>query len=354
MACGIFRSIRFANGSLPKDALYRMASTVHTAAMSSRLQIHVAPTTSASLPDDTRRRARDGQALMVAGGLLLGTVGVFVEEAGQHPATTVWFRCVFGLAALLAWGAVTGRLHEVTGLRGRDVGAVTAAGGLMVGSWGLFFAAIPLCSVALSTVVFHLQPFWLLVLGVLVLRERVRPAQWAAAAVALGGLALASGLADHEVDWWTQDSNQARGVALSLAGSLLYAGAAFIAKLQGERVSSFALSTGQCAVGALALAAWPVVNGMPPFGPAWAWLAGLGALHTGLAYVLVYAGMARLATGHIALLLFVYPLTAVLVDWAVYGRALTPRQLAGVALIGGALWTLRRRDAKRRHQTATP
>jgi len=325
----------------------------HTAAMSSRLQIDIAPTAAGSIPQDTRRRARDGQALMVAGGLLLGTVGVFVEEAGQHPATTVWFRCVFGLAALLAWGAVTGRLHEITGLRARDVGSLAAAGALMVGSWGLFFAAIPLCSIALSTVVFHLQPFWLLVLGALLLRERVRPAQWAAAAVALGGLALASGLADHEVTGWTQDSNQARGVALSLAGSLLYAGAAFIAKLQGERVSSFALSSGQCAVGALALAAWPLMNGIPPFGPAWGWLAGLGALHTGLAYVLVYAGMSRLATGHIALLMFVYPLTAVLVDWVVYGRALTPQQLAGVALIGGALWTLRRPESNRRKETTS-
>ncbi|TXD79149.1 EamA family transporter, partial [Mitsuaria sp. TWR114] len=51
------------------------------------------------------RRLREGQLLMIGGGLLLGTIGVFVEEAAQDPATTVWFRCVFGLAALLLWGA---------------------------------------------------------------------------------------------------------------------------------------------------------------------------------------------------------------------------------------------------------
>jgi len=65
-------------------------------------------------------------------------------------------------------------------------------------------------------------------------------------------------------------------------------------------------------------------------------------LHTGLAYVLLYGGMARLATGRIAVLQFVYPAVAAAVDWAVYGRALSPLQLAGVALIGAALWTLRR------------
>jgi drug/metabolite transporter (DMT)-like permease len=61
----------------------------------------------------------------------------------------------------------------------------------------------------------------------------------------------------------------------------------------------------------------------------------------------MYGGMARLATAGFAVLQFVYPATAVVVDWAVYGRALDPLQLAGVALIGAALWTLRHAAAAR-------
>lgn len=281
---------------------------------------------------------------MVGAGVLLGTIGVFVEEAAQDPATTVWFRCVFGLGALLAWGAATGRLDEITRLRGRGLVAVGGAGVLMLGSWGLFFAAIPLSSIAVSTVVFHLQPFWLLAMGALFLGERVKRAQAAAVGVALAGLALASGLADHELAWWAGRGGYAAGLGLSLAGSVLYAGAALIARSEAQRVGSFALATGQCAIGALALSAWPVVHGLPGWGAAWGWLAGLGVLHTGLAYVLLYAGMARLATGRIALLQFAYPVTAVLVDWAVYGRALGALQVLGVLLIGAALWSLRRSD----------
>ena len=300
-----------------------------------------APAVPAHLP---AQRTREGQALMVGAGLLLGTIGIFVEEARQDPATTVWFRCVFGLAALLAWGAMRGRLHELAGLRGRGLAAVVGAGVLMVVNWALFFAAIPRCSIAVSTVVFHVQPFWLMAMGAWWLRERVLPAQWAAAGIALVGLALASGLADHDAGWWAGRSGYTAGLLMCLAGSLSYAGAGFIAKCEGARVGSFALSAGQCAVGALVLAPWPLLHGLPPLGPAWAWLTGLGVLHTGLAYVLLYAGMARLTTGHIALLQFVYPGTAVIVDWVVYGRALTPLQMTGVALIGAALWTLRRLD----------
>jgi len=312
--------------------------------MSSRLPLDLAQAPAGSSAGESARRTREGQAFMVASGLLLGTVGIFVEEAAQEPATTVWFRCVFGLAALLAWGALTGRWRELTRLRGRGLAAVAGAGILMIASWGLFFAAIPLCSIAVSTVVFHLQPFWLLAMGAVLLRERVTRAQWAAAGVALVGLALASGLADHDAAWWAGRSGYALGLALSFGGSVIYAGAGLIAKSEGERVGSFSLAAGQCAVGALALAPWPLAHGLPSWGAAWAWLAGIGVLHTGLAYVLVYAGMARLATGRIAVLQFVYPATAVIVDWAVYGRALSPLQVAGVVLIGSALWTLRRTE----------
>ena len=283
---------------------------------------------------------------MIGAGLLLGTIGIFVEEAGQDPATTVWFRCAFGLLALLAWGGVSGRLGELTRLRGRELAAVFAAGVLMVLNWALFFAAIPLCSIAVSTVVFHIQPFWLMAIGAWWLGERVTRGQWAAAAVALVGLALASGLADHDAAWWQQHGQQRDGYLLGLLlcviGSLSYAGAGLIAKVQGERVGSFALTSGQAAVGALVLAPWALLHGLPTSPAPWAWLAGLGLLHTGLAYVLLYAGMARLATGQIAVLQFVYPGTAVVVDWLVYGRPLTMLQVAGVGLIGSALWTLRR------------
>lgn len=314
--------------------------------MSSSLS-HVQDASLSSMPADARR-LREGQALMIGGGLLLGTIGVFVEEAAQDPATTVWFRCVFGLAALLAWGAARGQLGELLRLRGSSLAAVIAVGALTVLNWGLFFAAIPRCSIAVATVVFHVQPFWLMAMGAFWLRERVTGAQWAATGVALLGLTLATGIADDAFGATAAGSARAlpgyaAGVALCLLGSISYAAASFIAKIHAERAGSFALSAGQCVVGTLVLLPWPLMQGLPAAGPAWGWLAGLGVLHTGLAYVVLYAGMARLGTGRIAVLQFVYPGSAVVVDWLVYGRALGPAQMAGVALIGVALWSLRRR-----------
>jgi len=295
--------------------------------------------TGATTPVTAPRPPREGgAALMIAGGLLLGTIGIFVEEAGQSPGVTVWCRCLFGLLALLAWGAWRGQLGELRALRGRALAAVAGAGVLMVANWAFFFAAIPRCSIAVSTVVFHLQPFWLMAMGAWWLHERVTRTQWAAAAVALAGLA------DRPAGSWQLGSGYVQGLLLSLAGSLCYAGAGLVAKVEGARTGSYPLAAGQAAVGAVLLAPWALLHGLPAPGATatWAWLVGLGVLHTGLAYVILYAGMARLATGQIAVLQFVYPATAVVVDWLVYSRPLSPLQGLGVGLIGAALWSLRR------------
>ena len=294
-------------------------------------------------------RERSGQWLMIAGGVLLGTIGVFVEEAGQHPLVTVWFRCVFGALALVAWCLATGRGRELL-LRNqaRSRWVACATGVFMVLNWALFFAAIPRTSIAVATVIFHVQPIWVIVFGALFLREAVSVSQWIATLVALGGLVLTTGLLDGIPAGTADGGAYVAGVLMCLGGSLCYAAVTLLASRTRQAdqadqpISPFALSLWQCMVGAVLLVWAPFVFGGPQTAGAWAWLTGLGVLHTGLAYVILFAGMARLALGKVAVLQFVYPLTAVLVDWAVYGRTLSPVQLAGVALMAAALWTIRR------------
>jgi len=285
-------------------------------------------------------REREGQWLLIAGGVLLGTIGVFVEEAAQHPLVTVWFRCAFGALALLAWCLATGRGRELL-LGGRARWVACATGVLMVMNWALFFAAIPRTSIAVATVIFHIQPIWVIVFGSLFLREAVSPVQWLATLAALGGLVLTTGLLDGAAATASTGGGYMAGVLMCLGGSLCYAAVTLLANTQ-KAISPFAMALWQCLVGTVALAWAPFALGWPQPGAAWGWLLGLGVLHTGLAYVVLFAGMARLGLGRIAVLQFVYPLTAVLVDWAVYGRTLGPVQLAGVVLMAVALWAIRR------------
>lgn len=283
-----------------------------------------------------------GQWLMIAGGVLLGTVGVFVEEARQHPLVTVLFRCAFGALALLAWGLATGRMGELR-VRGRSWPVVAATGLLMVLNWALFFAAIPRTSIGVATIVFHIQPVWIMLFGTLVLREAVAPRQAVAMLAALLGLVLTTGLLGGDAAAWGPD--HVSGLLMCLAGSLCYAAVTILAKTE-KVVTPFALAWWQCAVGTVLLLWVPLVHGWPQAPSSWAWLAGLGVLHTGLAYAILFAGMARLTLGRIAVLQYVYPLTAIVLDWAVYGRALDAVQLAGVGLMAGALLVVKARQLR--------
>ena len=314
----------------------------HTIAFMQKKAVQVHPVFAAARPSN---RESTGQWLLVAGGMLLGTIGVFVEEANQHPLVTVLFRGAFGALALLAWGLATGRMNELR-LRGKGWWIACATGCLMVVNWALFFAAIPRISIAVATIVFHIQPVWIILFGALVLREAVSPRQWAATLAALCGLVLTTGLVGGAATQATWGSDYALGLLMCLGGSLCYAAVAILANAE-KTITSYALAWWQCVTGVAVLAWVPFVFGWPDSASAWAWLAGLGALHTGLAYAILFAGMARLSLGRIAVLQFVYPLTAVLVDWGVYGRTLNAVQLAGVALMAAALWTIKqpKRDA---------
>lgn len=283
-------------------------------------------------------RQSQGSLQMILAGLLLGTLGIFVTEAGQPPLLTVLLRCLFGGLALLGWGACSGKLAELR-LAGSSLLAVVLAGLLMVSNWGLFFAAIPRTSIGLATVLFHLQPFWVMLYGVVFLREKLSPRHLLAACTALLGLGLACGMLS--LSRAALPAGFLTGVAMCIAGSLTYAGLPIIARSRPQ-ISAFAFAWWQCAVGVVLTAWWPLWHGWPSSAASWAWLAGLGSLHTGLAYALLYSGMSRLPTSRFAVLQFVYPVSAILVDWLVYHHALDGWQMTGIGLMGLALWSLRR------------
>jgi drug/metabolite transporter (DMT)-like permease len=281
--------------------------------------------------DQDARNERLAAWRMALGGLILGTLGVFLLESGSDPASAAWFRCAFGLLALTLWAWVARRAPLWRLPAGTAVRVVVAAT-LVVLSWVVFFAAIQRLSVGLATVVFHVQPLCLMLAGAWWLGEPLPRARIAAALLALLGLSLATGLVGGA------------GAVVSMLGVGLclvaVVGQTVVGVLLRARtpVPPLALAWWQCAVGALALWPWVLVAGWPAWGPPWGWLAALGVVHTGLAYVLIYGGMARLSTSRTALLQFVYPGATLVCDALVYDRWLAPAQWVGVALMGLALW----------------
>lgn len=264
--------------------------------------------------------------------VISGTVGAFVTEARLDPVTVVFWRCAFGSIFLAAWCLARGILPDRT-LSAARLARAAVCGVCMALCWAAFFAGFGMTSIATATILIHTQPFFIVLIGAVLLKERITADQIAWMAAAFGGVVLASGLV---VSPRPLDAAWALGMALALGAALLYAASTILAKGLGEqRPEVTALC--QTLVGTALLAPFAHGAGAIP-AASWGWLAGIGVLHTGIAYILMYAAYPRLTTPVIGVLTFIYPVVAILIDWLVYAHPLGWGQAAGMALI--ALGTL--------------
>ena len=277
--------------------------------------------------------------------VIVGTVGAFATEAGLDPTTTVFWRCVFGTLFLGAWCLLRGYLPD-RNLSPARLGLAALGGVCMVLSWTAFFAGFAMTSIATTTIVYHIQPFFVVLIGVTVLKERITLDQIVWMIAAFVGVALASGLVFSSRPVAT---TWVLGIALTLGAALLYAIATILAKgLGAQRPEITTLC--QTIVGVLLLAPFADLSRSVPLA-SWGWLAGIGILHTGVAYVLMYSAYPRLTTPLIGVLTFIYPVVAILIDWLLYSHPLGIAQSTGMILIAfGTLgvrlgWQLPRRKA---------
>lgn len=259
--------------------------------------------------------------------LISGTIGWFVITARQPVVVVVLWRCVFGAMALLLLCAATGVLRRDIVSR-RQV-ALAAAGAIaVVLNWLLLFAAFPLASISVATTVYNTQPFILVMFGALFFGERITAIKvmWLVLAF-LGVVALV-----ESGETTSTGSAYLAGILLALGAAFFYAITAVVAKkLAGVPPTIIVLI--QVWVGAIVLTPFSLVNGMPTSSQAWAMLAILGVVHTGVVFVLLYLGIQKLPTHVTGALSFIYPVVAMIVDAFAFGQRLQPMQIAGTALV---------------------
>ncbi|MBA8899441.1 DMT family transporter [Phyllobacterium sp. P30BS-XVII] len=259
--------------------------------------------------------------------VIIGTVGAFATETRLDPVTIVFWRCVFGTIFLGAWCFLRGYLPDRT-LSWSRLARAALGGVCMVLSWVSFFAGFRMTSIATTTIIYHIQPFFVVLIGATVLKERITRDQIIWMLGAFLGVVLASGLvgttAPVSAIW-------VLGIVMSLGAAMLYAAATILAKGLGEQRPEITVLC-QTIVGIFMLAPFANLTGPVPLA-SWGWLASIGIFHTGIAYILIYSAYPRLQTPVIGVLTFIYPIVAIIVDWAIYGHPLGIAQAAGMLLI---------------------
>lgn len=276
----------------------------------------------------TTPEIRRGAAEMIVAMLMSGTIGWLVVASRQAPINIAFLRCVLGGATLTLVCAALGLLRRKH-LPPRTLALAVLGGAAIVANWVLLFAAYSRASISMATAVYNTQPFMLVGLGVVILRERVSASTLAWLAVAFLGLVC---VVEVQPAVLAVPGEYLQGVAYAAGAAFLYAISSIITRhLKGTPPHLIALV--QLAFGALALAPFIHYGTLPATPLHWAQLVTLGVVHTGIMYVLLYGAIQKLPTAMTGALSFIYPVVAILVDWFAFGQRLAWIQVVGAALI---------------------
>lgn len=130
---------------------------------------------------------RRGSWEMVAAMLISGTIGWFVLVSGVPVVEVVFWRCVIGALTLLVVCWLLGYLR-LDLLDYTKLGLAMLSGVAIVGNWLLLFESYARASISISTAVYNVQPFMLVMLAAVFLGEKITLQKLAWLSVAFVGM----------------------------------------------------------------------------------------------------------------------------------------------------------------------
>lgn len=250
--------------------------------------------------------------------------------ASVSPLEVILHRSVWSLLFLAAVLAVMRRwswLREV--LRDpRQLGTFALSAMLVAVNWLVYIYAVNSGQVVEASLGYFINPLFNVLIGVVLLGERLRRPQWVAVALAGAGVA-----------WLAVAMGRPPWIALALAGSFgLYGLVRKTAKLGS--LEGLAFETGLLSLVAVpALAWWTVAQDGALLRGDWAlvgWLLTLGPV-TAVPLLLFTAGARRLPLSTVGLLQYIGPTLQFGIGVWVFGEAFDAARLAGFAVIWAAL-----------------
>lgn len=275
-----------------------------------------------------------GLGLGLSGYLLWGTLPLFFALlARSSPVEVVAHRAVWSLLFCLLLLVVLRQLPSlVVVLRNRRaVGALALSALLVAVNWVLFVWGVTNGRVVEASLGYFINPIVTVVIAVLILRERLTRAQWAAVVIA-GVAVVVLTVAAGGVPW----------LALGLAGSFGLYGLVknrvgrTVGALPGLAVETMVLTP----VG-LAYLVWLGKDGtMLGSGPGYAALLVSTGVVTALPLILFSAAARLLPLSVVGLMQYITPLMQFLVGVLVFGEHMAPARWAGFVLVWIAIGVL--------------
>ena len=197
---------------------------------------------------------------------------------------------------------------------------------------GLIAMAVNSGQAGKSAVLNYTLPIWVMLLGVLFLKERPRIGQWLATLVALTGVLIMTFLDGQ--------TGSVRSIVFALSASISWSAGVVLTQALLRRhpgkIDTLVLTTWQMIAGSLVLGVLALLVPEPPF--YWSTRLILSLLYnigpaTALAFLLWFTLQQRIEAGFLSLIVLIVPLVGIVAGWAQLGERPSGPEAIGMALI---------------------
>ena len=264
--------------------------------------------------------------------ILFGSVGFFSQRSGVPALELVFIRCLCATLFLGFFWWKSGQLRRENWVR-PEVIRILICGVFLILNWVYFFKAIEESGVTVAISIYHLAPVIVMIFGAFIYKEKLTLIPLIAiAACFIGTLAIAEINRSASIaDFISQ------GLIFGLLSALFYALLTLIGK-GFKYASSYAITTIQVAFGILMLLPFvdlSLFDGLTSLN--WFYILITGFVHTGIVFYLFFDSIRHLSTQVIAILVFLDPLVAILMDIFITGFMPSIEQWIGIILIFGGM-----------------
>ncbi len=270
--------------------------------------------------------------MLILSMVIFGTVGIFRRWIPLPSGLLAFSRGVIG-AAVLCVPAMLTRKKSEPGVVKRNLPLLLLSGALIGVNWILLFEAYNHATVSVATLCYYMAPVFIIAASPIVLGEKLTVKKICCLLAAVFGMLLVSGVFGNTA------GASAKGVLFGLGAAALYASVILLNK----RLSGVPATVRTAVqIGAAAAAVLPYVlltDGLDYSaldGKGVALLLLMGAVHSGLAYLLYFDALPHLSAQTAAIFSYIDPVVALLLSAVLLNEKMGVAGVIGAVLILGA------------------
>lgn len=261
--------------------------------------------------------------------IIFGTIGLFRRNVLLPSSVIALVRGVVGTAVLLFVNYLKKNSASGTNLKAA-MPKLIISGAAIGFNWILLFESYCYTSIATATLCYYMAPVFVIIASTVLFRESINRRQIFCVFAAVIGMIFVCGVLD------SREPIAIRGILLGLAAAVLYAFVILMNK-RITGVDALAKTSMQLLFASAALLPYVLLtvdhSQLVFDGHSIILLLIMGAVHTGLAYLLYFASMTHMEAKSIALMSYIDPVVAIILSALLIGEKLTFLGALGAVIV---------------------